>query len=58
MVVAGVSGVLLGIPALRLLGHFLAITTIAFQTIVYLGLSQWTAFTGGQYGLSVPQAAP
>lgn len=55
MFVAGVSGLLLGIPALRLRGHFLAITTIAFQTIVYLGLSQWTAFTGGQYGLSVPQ---
>lgn len=55
MVVAGISGLLLGIPALRLRGHFLAITTIAFQTIVYLGLSQWTAFTGGQYGLSVPQ---
>jgi branched-chain amino acid transport system permease protein len=55
VVVAGLSGFLLGIPALRLRGHFLAITTIAFQTIVYLGLSQWTAFTGGQYGLSVPQ---
>ncbi|MGE0713901.1 MAG: branched-chain amino acid ABC transporter permease [Alphaproteobacteria bacterium] len=55
IVVAGVFGLLLGIPALRLTGHFLAITTIAFQTIVYLLLTQWTSFTGGQYGLPVPK---
>jgi branched-chain amino acid transport system permease protein len=53
-VVAGLFGVLLGIPALRLSGHFLGIVTIAFQTIVYLVLSQWTSFTGGQVGLSLP----
>lgn len=52
--VAGFAGLLLGIPSLRLRSHFLAITTIAFQTLVFLGLSQWTSFTGGQYGLSVP----
>lgn len=53
IVVAGLFGLLLGIPALRLAGHFLAIVTIAFQTIVYLALSQWTSFTGGQTGLIV-----
>ncbi len=53
-VVAGLFGILLGIPALRLSGHFLGIVTIAFQTIVYLVLSQWTAFTGGQVGISLP----
>jgi len=53
MLVAGVCGLLLGLPALRLSGHFLAIVSIAFQTIVYLALSQWTRLTGGQYGLSV-----
>ncbi|MFA5662970.1 branched-chain amino acid ABC transporter permease [Castellaniella sp.] len=53
MVVAGLFGLALGLPALRLRGHFLAIVSIAFQTIVYLALSQWTSFTGGQYGLSV-----
>lgn len=52
--VAGCFGLLLGIPALRLSGHFLGIVTIAFQTIVYLVLSQWTSFTGGQTGLSLP----
>lgn len=53
-VVAGLFGLLLGIPALRLSGHFLGIVTIAFQTIVYLILSQWTSFTGGQVGISLP----
>lgn len=58
IVVAGLFGLLLGIPALRLRSHFLAITTIAFQTIVFLVLSQWTSFTGGQYGLQVPRVEP
>ena len=57
-VVAGLFGLLLGIPALRLQGHFLAIVTIAFQTIVYLVISQWTSFTGGQVGLTMPNAGP
>jgi branched-chain amino acid transport system permease protein len=52
-VVSGVFGLLLGVPALRLKGHFLAIVTIAFQTIVYLVISQWTSFTGGQVGLQM-----
>jgi branched-chain amino acid transport system permease protein len=56
--VAGLFGLLLGIPALRLKGHFLAIVTIAFQTIVYLVISQWTSFTGGQVGLSLPNIGP
>ncbi|MBV8472898.1 MAG: branched-chain amino acid ABC transporter permease, partial [Hyphomicrobiales bacterium] len=54
-IVAGAFGLLLGIPALRLKGHFLAIVTIAFQTIVYLVISQWTSFTGGQVGLAMPK---
>jgi branched-chain amino acid transport system permease protein len=52
---AGGFGLIVGIPALRLSGHFLAITTIAFQTIVYLVLTQWTSFTGGQFGIPVPK---
>jgi branched-chain amino acid transport system permease protein len=53
MVVAGLCGLLLGLPALRLRGHFLAIVTIAFQTIVYLALTQWQSLTGGQFGIEV-----
>lgn len=56
--VAGLFGLILGMPALRLKGHFLAIVTIAFQTIVYLVISQWTSFTGGQVGLTMPNAGP
>ncbi len=57
MVVAGLCGLLLGLPALRLRGHFLAIVTIAFQTIVYLALTQWKSLTGGQYGIEVQPVA-
>lgn len=57
MIVAGLFGFLLGLPLLRAQGHFLAIMTIAFQTIVYLVLSQWTDFTGGQYGIEVEPVA-
>lgn len=57
MVVAGVFGLLLGLPTLRAQGYFLAIMTIAFQTLVYLILAQWTDFTGGQYGIEVEPVA-
>ncbi len=53
IVVAGLCGLVLGLPALRLRGHFLAIVTIAFQTIVYLALTQWQSLTGGQFGIEV-----
>ena len=53
IIVAALFGLALGLPALRLRGHFLAIVTIAFQTIVTLGLAQWTSFTGGPYGLEL-----
>jgi branched-chain amino acid transport system permease protein len=55
---AGLFGVLLGLPALRLGGHFLAIVTIAFQTIAFLLMSSWTTLTGGQYGIDLPRMVP
>lgn len=58
IVVAGLFGLLLGVPSLRVAGHFLAIVTIAFQTIVFLLLGTWTEFTGGQYGISMPRIEP
>jgi branched-chain amino acid transport system permease protein len=57
MVVAGLFGFLLGLPTLRTQGYFLAIMTIAFQTMIYLILAQWTGFTGGQYGIEVEPVA-
>lgn len=53
MITAALFGILLGLPSLRLQGHFLAIMSIAFQTVVYLTLAQWTDVTGGHYGLPV-----
>lgn len=59
MAVAAACGILLGIPSLRLSGHFLAITTIAFQVIASLIFSQWYAVTNGQIGIdNIPSMLP
>lgn len=44
-------GILLGFPALRVQGHFLAFVTLAFNTLVYLLLRNEDWLTGGSYGL-------
>lgn len=57
--VAAACGILLGIPSLRLSGHFLAITTIAFQVIASLIFSQWYSVTNGQIGIDqIPSMLP
>jgi len=48
--VAGVGGLLVGIPALRLTTEWLILLTLAFQTIVTALLDTMNAF-GGTYGL-------
>lgn len=45
-------GLLLGYPALRVKGHFLAFVTLAFNTLVFLVLRNEDWLTGGSYGLS------
>jgi branched-chain amino acid transport system permease protein len=56
---AALCGVLVGLPSLRLSGHFLAITTIAFQVIASLIFSQWYAVTNGQIGIdNIPGIVP
>ncbi len=47
-----VVGLLLGYPALRVKGHFLAFVTLAFNTLVFLVLRNEEWLTGGSYGLS------
>lgn len=47
-----VVGLLLGYPALRVKGHFLAFVTLAFNTLVFLVLRNEEWLTGGTYGLS------
>lgn len=47
-----VVGLVLGYPALRVKGHFLAFVTLAFNTLVFLVLRNEDWLTGGNYGLS------
>jgi branched-chain amino acid transport system ATP-binding protein len=49
--VAGVAGVLLAIPALRVRGPYLAMVTIAFGFVVEQGTAEWSGLTGGWNGL-------
>jgi branched-chain amino acid transport system ATP-binding protein/branched-chain amino acid transport system permease protein len=48
---AGLVGALLGLPALRVSGPYLAMVTIAFAFIVQHGTVEWKGLTGGQNGL-------
>ena len=50
-VVAGVAGVLLAVPALRVRGPYLAMVTIAFGFMVEQGAAEWSWLTGGWNGL-------
>lgn len=47
-----VTGVLLGLPTLKLSGKYLALVTIGFVEITRLVLLNWTGVTGGANGLS------
>lgn len=49
---AGIFGVLLGFPVLRLRGDYLAIVTLAFGEIIRIVLLNWTSLTGGPNGMS------
>lgn len=52
LAVLGAAGLalLVGIPALRLHGHYLAMATLGFNLVVYIILLQWDAVTGGPSG--------
>ncbi len=49
-VVAGLFGILIGVPALRLKGDYLAIITLGFGEIIRVIITN-LGFTGGAYGL-------
>jgi branched-chain amino acid transport system permease protein len=49
---AGLWGVILGFPVLRLRGDYLAIVTLAFGEIIRLVLVNWTDVTKGTFGVS------
>jgi branched-chain amino acid transport system permease protein len=52
IVLAGVAGAALGLTTLRLGGHYLAMVTISFQTILSLVLTNWIPVTRGPDGIS------
>lgn len=54
---AGMLGLLVGFPALRLRGLYLALATLSFGFIVEVLIARWDNVTGGNSGLSVPKAA-
>lgn len=49
-------GAIVGIPALRMTGIYLAIATLAFAIIVEQVLIRWESVTGGFRGMAVPDA--
>ncbi len=53
---SGLTGTIVGIPALRMTGIYLAIATLAFLVIVEQVLSHWVSVTGGFRGMAVPRA--
>ena len=48
---AGAAGYVIGLPALRLKGIYLAIATLAFNVIVEEIITRWEGLTGGNSGL-------
>ena len=52
-VVTAVIAAVIGVPLLRLHGHYLAFATLALALIAFALPSAWDRFTGGQYGISV-----
>jgi branched-chain amino acid transport system permease protein len=50
-IVAGMFGVAIALPTLRLTGIFLALITIGFQEIVYLVILNWISLTRGPMGI-------
>jgi branched-chain amino acid transport system permease protein len=48
----GLIALLIGVPILRLSGHYLAMATLGFNFVVHSVLLEWDAVTGGPSGFS------
>lgn len=51
MAVAAIAAVIIGLPALRLRGHYLAMATLGFNAIVVVMFAELIPLTGGPNGL-------
>lgn len=49
-------GAIVGLPAMRMTGIYLAIATLAFAIIVEQVIAHWESVTGGYRGMLVPEA--
>jgi branched-chain amino acid transport system permease protein len=56
--VAAVCGLLLGFPALRVRGFYLAVVTLGFLEITQILVEEFPQFTGGVRGIASPRPAP
>lgn len=52
MVFSAIAGILVGIPALRLRGDYLAIVTLGFGEITRIVLNNWVSLTNGPNGIT------
>jgi len=55
---AGLFGLVVGFPSLRLKGPYLAIATLGFGIAVYQFLTSYEFLSGGRMGLVVPKLSP
>ena len=55
IVVTAAFGALLSLPALRVIGPYLAMVTLAFGTIIQILINEMTFLTEGPIGLKVPK---
>jgi len=52
IIISGIAGFLIGIPALRLKGHYFVLVTLAFAVIINIIMMAWIELTGGAAGLA------
>jgi branched-chain amino acid transport system permease protein len=55
--ITAVVAVLVGLPLVRVRGHYLALATMSFGEICYYTSQRWISVTGGEGGLNVPEPA-
>lgn len=52
LLISGVAAFLIGVPALKLRGYYLAMATLGFGVIVYIVFTELQTWTGGPSGLA------
>jgi branched-chain amino acid transport system permease protein len=55
---AGLAGIVVGFPSLRLKGPYLAIATLGFGVAVYQMFVNWEVLSGGRSGLTILKLEP